>query len=123
MEITTREIEHVELITVNGRVDSAEAVHLAKALESAQQRGKYKIVLDMQQVEYMSSAGFRALGDAQRKSQKNQRGEVVLAGVPELIREGLDLVGFTDHFHIEDSVEAAVAFAEHSPPGESASGK
>ncbi len=122
MEITAREIKHIELITISGRVDSEEAAHLVKALESAQQRGKYKIVLDMRRVEYMSSAGFRALGDAQRKSQKSQRGEVVLAAVPEVIRDGLDLVGFTDHFHIENSVEAALAFAEKLPSRESASG-
>ena len=77
MEITTQEIKHVELLTVKGRVDSVEAVHLVKALESAFHRGKYKIVVDMSQVDYMSSAGFRALGDAQRNSQRNQRGEVV----------------------------------------------
>lgn len=119
MEITTEQIKHVELITVTGRVDSVEAVKLASALESAIQRGKYKIVVDMSQVEYMSSAGFRALGDAQRNSQRNQRGEVVLAQVPAIIREALELVGFTEYFHIEDSLPAALAFAENLPAGDS----
>ena len=96
MEITTQEINHVELITVKGRVDSVEAVKLMKALEAAGQRGTHKIVVDMSEVEYMSSAGFRALGDAQRNSQRHQRGEVVLARVPDPIREALELVGFTE---------------------------
>ena len=117
MEITTQEIKHVELITVKGRVDSVEAVGLAKALESALRREKYKIVVDMSQVEYMSSAGFRALGDAQRNSQRHQGGEVVLARVPALIHEALEMVGFTHYFHIENSVEAALAFAENLPSG------
>ena len=115
MEITTQEIKHVELITVKGRVDSVEAVRLAKALESASRRGKHKIVVDMSEVEYMSSAGFRALADAQRNSQRHQRGEVVLARVPVPIHEALELVGFTEYFHIEDSVPEALAFAENSP--------
>lgn len=119
MEIKTQEIKHVELIMVKGRVDSVEAVRLAKALESASQRGKYKIVVDMSEVEYMSSAGFRALGDAQRNSQRHQRGEVVLAQVPASIYEALELVGFTEYFHIEDSVSAALAFAENLPAGDS----
>ena len=119
MEITAREINHVELITVKGRVDSVEAVRLAEALESALQRGKYKIVVDMSQVEYMSSAGFRALGDAQRNSQRHQRGEVVLAQVPVSIHEALELVGFTDYFHIEANVSSALAFAENLPGGDS----
>ena len=41
MEITTQEINHIELITVKGRVDSVEAARLAKALESAGRRGKH----------------------------------------------------------------------------------
>jgi anti-sigma B factor antagonist len=117
MEIKTQEINHVELITIKGRVDSVEAARLAKALESASHRGKYRIVVDMSQVEYMSSAGFRALGDAQRNSQRHQRGEVVLAQVPALVREALEMVGFTEYFHMEDSVSAALAFAENLPAG------
>lgn len=118
MEIISQEIKHVELITVTGRVDSVEATRLAKALESAAHRGKYKIVVDMSQVEYMSSAGFRALGDAQRNSQRHQRGEVVLANVPEHIYEALELVGFTEYFHIENNVPSALAFAENLPAGD-----
>jgi anti-anti-sigma factor len=119
MEITNQEINHIELITVKGRVDSVEAARLAKALESAGRRGKHKIVVDMGEVEYMSSAGFRALGDAQRNSRRYQRGEVVLAQVPDAIREALEIVGFIEYFHIEDSVPAALAFAENLPAGDS----
>jgi anti-sigma B factor antagonist len=92
-------------------VDSVEAVKLADALEAAHQRGKYKIVVDMSQVEYMSSAGFRALGDAQRNSKRNQRGGIVLVRVPAHVREGMDLVGFTDYFHLSESVSSALEFA------------
>jgi anti-sigma B factor antagonist len=120
MEITTRELNDAELITISGRVDSVEAIRLAKALESAQQRGKYKIVVDMSQVEYMSSAGFRALGDAQRNSKRHPRGEVVLVQVPALIQEALELVGFTEYFHIAESVASALAFDANLPAGESA---
>lgn len=121
MEITTQDIKHVELITVKGRVDSVEAARLAQALESASRRGKYRIVVDMGGVEYMSSAGFRALGDAQRNSHRYQRGEVVLAQVPAPIFAALELVGFTEYFHIENSVQAALDFAENLPAGDSSS--
>jgi anti-anti-sigma factor len=120
MEITTKDIRQIEVITVKGRVDSVEAAGLAKALESALRRGRYKIVVDMGQVEYMSSAGFRALGDAQRNSQRNQRGEVILANVPALVHEALELVGFTEYFRMEESVSAALKSAEDLPAGDSA---
>ena len=119
MEITSQEVNHLELITVKGRVDSVEAARLAAALESAARRGKHKIVVDMSDVEYMSSAGFRALGDAQRNSQRHRSGEVILARVPAQIYQALELVGFTEYFHIEDSVSAALAFAGNLRAGDS----
>jgi len=99
MEITVKEFEQAELITINGRLDSVEAPRLAQALEAANQRGKYKIVVDMSQLEYMSSAGFRALGDAQRNSKRHNRGEVLLVQVPGNIRDALEMVGFAGYFH------------------------
>jgi anti-sigma B factor antagonist len=122
MEITTKGYEPIELITVKGRVDSIEAAGLAKALKAAHQRGRHTIVVDMSQVEYMSSAGFRALGDAQRNVKRQQSGEVILAQVPAHIREALELVGFTEYFHLSETVSAALDYASNLPAGDSTAG-
>ena len=120
MEITVKEFKPIELITIQGRVDSVQASQLAQALQAAHQRGKYIIVVDMSQLEYMSSAGFRALGEAQRNSKRHQRGEVVLTQVPDLIHEALELVGFTDYFTIIDPFSAALEYAKNLSPDISA---
>jgi anti-anti-sigma factor len=119
MEITTKGYEPIELITITGRVDSVEAARFAKALQAAQDHGKYKIVIDMRQLEYMSSAGFRALGNAQRNSKRHHRGEVILAQVPDPIKEALELVGFNEYFNIIDTVAAALEYAANLPAGDS----
>jgi len=119
MEITVKELNQIELIAIKGRVDSVEASRFAQALESANHRGKYKLVVDMSQLEYMSSAGFRALGDAQRNSKRHNRGEVVLVQMPSLIREALDLVGLAEYFNIFDNVTSALEYAENLPAGDS----
>ena len=119
MQITVKEFNQAELITIQGRVDSVEASRLAEALEAAHHRGKYRIVVDLSQVEYMSSASFRALGDAQRNSKRHKPGEVVLAQVPDLIHEALELVGFAEYFNIFDDVTSALEFAENLPAGDS----
>jgi anti-sigma B factor antagonist len=108
MEITTQEFKHCDLITIKGRIDSATAPQMAQALESANESGKYKLVVDMTALEYMSSAGFRALLAAQRNSKKYNRGEVVLVNVPARIREALDLAGFTELFKTFDDTLTAV---------------
>jgi anti-sigma B factor antagonist len=113
MEITTKAVNHVLLLAVKGRVDSVEAVRFEEALEGANRRGSYRLVIDMSQLEYMSSAGFRALAAAQRHSKHQKRGELVLTQVPEGVREALDLVGFTEYFKIIDPPASAVEYVEN----------
>jgi anti-sigma B factor antagonist len=96
------------MITVSGRVDSSTAPQLAQALEAANDGGKYKLVVNMEGLEYMSSAGFRALLAAQRNCRRYNRGEVVLSNVPERIREALELAGFTELFKTFDDSLTAV---------------
>ncbi len=120
MDINVNEFEKADVIAVSGRVDSVEAPGFEKALQEANQRGRYNLVIDMSQVEYMSSAGFRALAAAQRNSQRHRRGDVVLVQVPALVHEALDLVGFAEHFMTFEDVASALAYLE-DPDGESAS--
>ena len=108
MEISVQEFKHCDMISVKGRVDSATAPQLAQALEAANEGGKYKLVIDMAGLEYMSSAGFRAMLAAQRNCKKYNRGEVVLASVPDRIREALELAGFTELFKTFDDTLTAV---------------
>jgi anti-sigma B factor antagonist len=108
MEITVKEFKHCDMITIKGRVDSATAPQLAQALEAANDGGKYKLVVNMEGLEYMSSAGFRALLAAQRNCKRYNRGEVVLANVPDRIREALELAGFTELFKTFDDSLMAV---------------
>ncbi len=98
MEITTKEFKHCHLVTLNGRVDSATAPHFTQVMDSLIDKGVYKFVIDMSGLEYMSSAGFRALLAAQRSCKRYNRGEVILASVPTRIQEALDLAGFTELF-------------------------
>jgi anti-sigma B factor antagonist len=111
MEITIQEFKHCDLFKVKGRVDSSTAPEFSKALEKANNSGYYKIAIDMSELEYMSSAGFRALLATQRNCKRYNRGELVLVSVPERIREALELAGFTELFKtFEDSVEAVGSF-------------
>jgi len=111
MEITTQEYKHCDLIKVKGRIDSATAPEFSKALEKATEAGHFKIAVDMSELEYMSSAGFRALLATQRNCKRYNRGELVLVTVPDRIREALELAGFTELFKtFDDSIAAVGSF-------------
>ena len=108
MEIATKQLKHSDVVTVKGRVDSSTAPKLSEALDEIINAGRYKIVIDMENLEYMSSAGFRALIAAQRNCKHFNRGEVVLANVPDNINTSLELAGFTTLFKIFKDLTSAV---------------
>jgi len=108
MEITTKQYKHCDLLVVEGKVDSYTAPDLTKAIEEVNAKGQFKLVLDLDKLEYMSSAGFRALLIGQRNCKRYNRGEIVLAAVPRKILDALELTGFTPLFRIFDDVIAAV---------------
>jgi anti-sigma B factor antagonist len=108
MEITTKQFKHCDLLAVKGRIDSATSPKLSEALDAIAAEGRYKIVLDMTALEYMSSAGFRALIAAQRNCKRYNRGEVVLANVPGNIHSALELAGFTSLFRVFPDITTAV---------------
>jgi len=111
MELATKNFKSCDMIVISGRVDSSTAPQLAEALEEVTGGGRYKIVLDMSALEYMSSAGFRALLSSQRICKRYNRGEIVLASVPERVKEALELAGFTELFKTyDDPVEAVGSF-------------
>lgn len=112
MQITIREFKDAVLIAITERIDGSTAPEVEQVLESLQYRGRYKFVIDMSQLEYISSAGYRVLLSAQRNSMRYNRGEVILAGVPEAIRQALDISGFTDYFKMYNDISAVPELAD-----------
>ncbi len=108
MEITTQRFKHCDLIGIKGKVDSYTAPELIKAIAAVNNAGRYRIVIDMSKLEYMSSAGFRALLLGQRTCKRYNRGEIVLSAVPKRILDAFDLTGFTPLFKFYDDITAAV---------------
>lgn len=108
MEVTNTQYKHCDLVKVDGRVDSQTAPQLAEALDALTEGGRYRIVVDMSGVEFMSSAGLRVLINTQKACKRFNRGEVILAMVPQRIYEALDLAGFVPLFSFFDDVTAAV---------------
>ena len=108
MDVTTSQFKHCDLVKASGRIDSVSAPRLAEVLDAIIEAGRFKIVLDLSDVEYMSSAGLRVLIDAQKTCKRWNRGEVVLAGVSAPVHEVLDLVGFVPLFRFFDDATTAV---------------
>lgn len=111
MEIKSTVLKRCVLINVNGRIDSATAPQLQEALNDLIEENNYKLVLDLSQVDFISSAGLWVLVNAQKKCKRFNRGEVVLASVPQRIHDALDLAGFIPYFKVfEETAQAVGSF-------------
>jgi anti-sigma B factor antagonist len=97
-------------VKVSGRVDSSTAPELEKALQGLMDSDRNQIVLDLQETEYMSSAGLRVLVAVHKATKKNGGG-LCLAQPSTRVREVLDLAGLTPVFDVRtDVVEAVGSF-------------
>jgi len=108
MEITSSQFKRCDLLKVTGRIDSSTAPQLAGAFKSINDAGRFKIVFDMSGMEFISSAGLRAMIEAQKTCKRWNRGEIVLASVPQRIYDAMNLVGFIPLFKFFDDVTQAV---------------
>ncbi|MGD8632599.1 MAG: STAS domain-containing protein [Anaerolineales bacterium] len=107
MQIDTQEHKRVVVVTVEGRIDSATAGEFEDALNEFTQQGKNNIVLDLSDVDFISSAGLRVLVTA-RKAVKGAGGEVVFANSSEQVLETLEIAGLDVLFQQYPDRETAV---------------
>ncbi len=108
MEFTTTQYKRCELVKTSGRIDGSNAPQMEELFNNMTESGKYKIIFDMSDVNFMSSAGWWVLIRTQKTCRRYKRGELVLACVDEKIKSSLDLVGMTNYFKIFDDVTSAV---------------
>ena len=78
---------------VNGRIDGMTAQALEKKIEAQITAGARMIVADLNQVNYVSSAGLRTFLTVQ-KSLKGAGGEIVIYQAAGMVEEVFDLSGF-----------------------------
>lgn len=108
LPITVQDYKHVSVMAVSGRVDSATAPDLENELKKLVEADKTQIVLDLKDVEYMSSAGLRAMVST-LKAVKRVNGDLRLASPSPRVEEVLRLAGLTSIFSVHPSREEAVA--------------
>jgi anti-sigma B factor antagonist len=116
MEITHKPFNRVDLLTVTGRLDAASAPQLKQQIDTLFEQGRYRLVLDLAQLEYVASPGLRVLIEARKRARDRkltdiEGGDVRIANLPPRIKEVFDLTGFTSLFEIyPDTVEAVGSF-------------
>ena len=93
-----KKFSDVNTIVLSGRLDTVTAPQLEAELEKILSDSD-ALVLDMANLEYISSAGLRVILKAQKAM--NTKGTMKLIHVGESIMEVFDITGFSDFLTIE----------------------
>lgn len=107
-KINTKQYKRVDLIEVNGRIDSSTAPQLDQALNRIINDGRFRIVADLSETDFMSSAGLRALLAALKQVRRFNRGDLRLAGMSAKVKKAFELAGLLDVFQTFDNPVDAV---------------
>jgi anti-anti-sigma factor len=92
-------LENVTVLEVHGRIDSTTAQEFSERLIALVQAGQSAIVVDLKNIAYISSAGFRVLLTANRiAAEKHSR--LALCGVIGEVRRLFEIGDFTERFVI-----------------------
>lgn len=108
LSIETNNTHNISVMKIKGRVDSETAQEFDSALSKLLNESRNKIVLDLQAVDFLSSAGLRAMVKALKDAQKSG-GDVRLASVSQPIEVVLRTVGMMQMFKMFSTSEEAAA--------------
>jgi anti-anti-sigma factor len=106
MTIQTTRLGKASVIKLGGRLDAESTIDFNVAWESCVENGALHLVLDLAELQYISSAG---LGSVVRlaKQLQSRGGSVSLCGVKGLVREVFQVTNLLSIFRVFDSPEAA----------------
>ncbi|MEM7444811.1 MAG: STAS domain-containing protein [Pseudomonadota bacterium] len=102
MQIFTTVVNNVSLLSVEGRVDGATAQGVQDRVGSVVESGARKIVLNLAKVEYISSAGLRAILIS-AKAITAASGELRICNLHGMVRDVFDISGISNVLSVFDS--------------------
>lgn len=107
MEINIKTINDVKIAVLKGDIDASTAPLVSKEVLPLVEAGK-KMILDMTDVPYMSSAGLRVLLSLYRQTSLKE-GTLLLVGLNEEVQDTMSVTGFLEHFQISNTLEEGLA--------------
>ena len=107
MEISQKNNNGVEIFSVKGSLDSNTSSEFETRIYAALESGQRKLILNLEDLEYISSAGIRVMLKT-TKDLKRMEGNIVLCSLQDYVREVFDIAGFDGYLNIEKNLDDAM---------------
>lgn len=109
MQIDTRLVDDMTVIDMTGRLDTSTSGDASVEMVRIAESGVSKVVLNLDKMEYVSSAGLRVILTA-AKILKSSNGEMKICNANGVVKEVLETSGFNHiidiYDHENDAIEA-----------------
>ena len=108
MEIVTREKPPATIVSVKGRIDAMTSAEFETHLSSLRRQDKIQLIINLSDLEYISSAGLRVILSA-AKDIKAGKGHLLFCGLKGAVKEIFEISGFCSILSVCNSEDEALA--------------
>lgn len=108
MQIDTRLVHETTVVDMTGRLDTSTSGDAYDQMVRIAQSGVSKVVLNLDKLEYVSSAGLRVILMA-AKLLKSSNGEMKICHANGVVKEVLKTSGFNHLIDLHDEEKGAIA--------------
>jgi len=113
MDIQVKPYGDATVVAANGEVDGSTAPQLQEQVLAVAQPG-CRLLLDMTNVAYMSSAGLRVMLLLHRQISSGKGSKVVIVGLNDDIKSTMSATGFLKFFTTADTLDAGKAILDQA---------
>ena len=107
MEIKTRRVDDVLVVEITGRLDTQSSGPASEEMARIAQDGNAKILLNLGNLEFLSSAGLRVLLRT-TKLLAEPEGKMMICQAKCVVKEVLEISGFDTFIDVHDTEAAAL---------------
>jgi len=107
MEITEERRGDILILQIIGKLDSSTSKDLEEKILSIIASSQGKLVIDLSQLDYVSSAGLRVFLLA-AKRMDGAKGKMILCSLKDAVKQVFDIAGFSSLLTLTASTEEAI---------------
>jgi anti-anti-sigma factor len=103
----------IRLINIRGLLDTVIAYHLQEKMDILIEDGIFKYIIDLEELEHISSAGI-GLFSAMAMELQKLHGQIIFTHVPEQVLHLFEITRLIEIFTIRETINEAIKILESS---------